>query len=132
MFITQLDSPTNLGNQDATSAIVIEDAGTIRHAATRLVGICCTGSDEEFNQAELSSAVTSVANSLRTLFTDVKGASRLVDDLPIRQKFLESARQLGSFTAQLLDSIGSQGGQSQDEEEKQVMLLVLSTSFSSS
>lgn len=118
MYLVELESPNNLGNQEATAAMVVEQAGVVSQTATRLVSVCEANADDEmFDQKNLFGAVSAVSGALRGLFMDAKGASRMIDDPAVRQSLLEKARQVGLHAASLLEVVRSQGGQPEGEEE---------------
>eukprot|EP01113_Clastostelium_recurvatum_P033497 TRINITY_DN4425_c0_g1_i1.p1 TRINITY_DN4425_c0_g1~~TRINITY_DN4425_c0_g1_i1.p1 ORF type:complete len:657 (+),score=216.76 TRINITY_DN4425_c0_g1_i1:108-2078(+) len=123
LLLNQLDNPTNMGNQDATPLLVIEDGMTLSQVATRLAGLCSTNpSDPNFDVAghekDFFEAAASIANALRDLFQDTKGASRLVEDDKMRTQFLDGARRVGTVTNMFLGTARQMGGVAHDEADR--------------
>ena len=124
-FLSALDSPTNLGNPDATASIIVEDVTLVGSRAVRLIDVARAGgqdgSDPSLSQQELYGALTAVGNALRTLFSDAKGASRQVNDPAVSNRLLNGARHVGLNSVALLEALRMQGGQPQDEQENKIL-----------
>jgi len=116
-FISLLDNPNNLGNQEASHQMVIEDLVAHMSRANFLSDLCNKEGDEL--EMDIFNAVSTVSDSLNQLFMDAKGASRLISDAGLQNRFLDAARKIGNLTQNLFDSIRLQGGQCQDDEDRQ-------------
>ncbi|KYR02947.1 I/LWEQ domain-containing protein [Tieghemostelium lacteum] len=119
-YQSSFENPNNLGNQESTHALVIEDLQGHMSQANLLAQLC-QQSDSD-NEMDIFNAVSQVSDSLKNLFYDAKGASRLILDNGLQSKFLDSARKIGFLTGNLFESIRLQGGQCQDDEDKQRLL----------
>eukprot|EP01133_Synstelium_polycarpum_P010994 gene10994-12806_t len=118
-FISLIDNPNNLGNQEATHSLVIEDLAHHMAKAQSLLGVCSQEGDVP--EMDIFGAVGQVSDSLKNLFHDAKGASRLITDQGLQSKFLDAARRIGALTQNLFESVRLQGGQCQDEEDRRRM-----------
>ncbi|KAF2068752.1 hypothetical protein CYY_009926 [Polysphondylium violaceum] len=116
-FMSLLDNPNNLGNQEASHQMVIEDLVAHLSQANLLSDLCHKEGDDL--EMDIFNAVSTVSDSLNQLFLDAKGASRLIGDQGLQNRFLEAARKIGNLTQNLFDSIRLQGGQCQDDEDRQ-------------
>ncbi|KAN0000816.1 hypothetical protein ACTFIZ_001260 [Dictyostelium cf. discoideum] len=115
-YLSQLDNPNNMGNQEATHQLVIEDLVNHLQQAQRLSDLCNQEGDDL--EMDIFSAVNTVSNSLKSLFFDAKGSSRLILDPESQSKFMDAARKIGALTQNLFESIRLQGGQCNDDEDR--------------
>eukprot|EP01114_Cavostelium_apophysatum_P008525 TRINITY_DN2106_c0_g1_i1.p1 TRINITY_DN2106_c0_g1~~TRINITY_DN2106_c0_g1_i1.p1 ORF type:complete len:1001 (-),score=389.23 TRINITY_DN2106_c0_g1_i1:15-3017(-) len=111
LFLSRLDSPTNLGNDNATAREVVEDSTNLIGGADQLFAACRTGSREQ-----LYSVVSSMIKGTEILFDDVKGASRKISNNDARQRLLDSARSAGAALANLLNMASNLNGRITDED----------------
>ncbi|EGG14632.1 I/LWEQ domain-containing protein [Cavenderia fasciculata] len=118
-YISSLDNPNNLGNPDATHQLVIEDLAHHMSQAQSLLNLCSKEGD--IPEMDIFGAVNLVSDSLKNLFSDAKGASRLILDQGLQSRFLDAARRIGGLTQNLFESVRLQGGQCQDEEDRKRM-----------
>ncbi|EGC33912.1 hypothetical protein DICPUDRAFT_48677 [Dictyostelium purpureum] len=115
-YLQLLDNPNNLGNPEATHQMVIEDLLHHMQQANRLHELCNQEGDDL--EMDIFAAVNSVSDSLKDLFHDSKGSSRLIVDPELQSKFMDAARKIGALTQNLFESVRLQGGQCQDDEDR--------------
>ncbi|GAM21066.1 hypothetical protein SAMD00019534_042410 [Acytostelium subglobosum LB1] len=116
LCLSALDNPNNLGNQEATEQMLITDLIHHMGQATNLMNMCYM--EGEIPEMSIFGAVGGVSDSLKNLFFDAKGVSRLINNQGDQSRFLDAARKIGALTQNLFDSVRHQGGQCQDEEDR--------------
>lgn len=105
----QLNSPTNMGKEHATSQDVIDGCNGVSWATDQFLD--ANGVDDLVMHSQ------SVIDALKHLLLNSKGLSRVVDDPPMRLQLLEGSRSVGSALAALLEASRSLNPDKQAKQE---------------
>ncbi|PRP76731.1 I/LWEQ domain-containing protein [Planoprotostelium fungivorum] len=113
LLLSTLDSPTNLGNENATIENITTDASEVEAAITAVLMASASGSEHS-----VATALRDYARVCGTLFDDCKGYSRSVEDNESRQRLLDTVRSVGASLSGLLSTVNGVGGLAKDEKDR--------------
>jgi len=100
-YLSRLDNPTNLGNDEATAEMVVDDTEKMLNVVVHTMTVI--GSDMKMDKRQTTlQSLKSIRELAVSMLDDSKGYSRKIDDVDIRQHLLEAARGTASALDRLL------------------------------
>lgn len=96
-YLFNIDSPANMGNQNATAQVLLESSKKLADEVSQLLSAVQTGKEDD-----IRAAIARLIELDKSFLDDAKGCSQLLDNADLQDALLRSARGTSSAIAELL------------------------------